>query len=71
MKEATGELSMTVIVIIGAIALVVLMNVLMPNISKYIQDKWFEVTGTKWDENAGKTCEEYAADGKTCVKYKK
>ena len=54
MKEATGELSMTVIVIIGAIAIVAILGVLSPNISKYISTKWGEITGTDWDPNAGK-----------------
>lgn len=56
MKEATGELSMTVIVIVGAIALVGIISLLMPNISKYISDKWTEVTGSDWQGNKEKTC---------------
>lgn len=42
MKEATGELSMTVIVIIGAIAIVGILSFLMPKIKDYINETWTE-----------------------------
>lgn len=48
MKEASGELSMTVIVIIVAIAILAIVSTfLMPNMKKYISDKWTEMTGTE------------------------
>ena len=53
MKEATGELSMTVIVIIGAIAIVGLLTWLTPNIKTYIESKLGEITGTQSGTNAG------------------
>lgn len=62
MKEATGELSMTVIVIIGAIAIVAILTWLGPRIGEYVQDKWNTIErsdarcgyGEKWDAVNGK-----------------
>ena len=47
MKEATGELSMTVIVIIGAIAIVGIVSFLMPSIRSYINTQWSEISKTE------------------------
>ena len=44
MKEATGELSMTVIVIIGAIAIVGIVSFLIPKIKDYVNNAWTDVT---------------------------
>ena len=45
MKEATGELSMTVVVIIAVIALVVILNAfLIPSMRNYIGDSWNKMT---------------------------
>ena len=46
MKEATGELSMTVIVIVGAIAIVGIVTWLTPRIGNYVSDKWTEISET-------------------------
>lgn len=43
MKEATGELSMTVIVIVGAIAIVAIVSWLTPRIKNYVEMSWGEV----------------------------
>lgn len=45
MKEATGELSMTVIVIIGAIAIVGIVSWLSPRIKNYVEGSWETITG--------------------------
>ena len=45
MKEATGELSMTVIVIIGAIAIVGIVTWLTPKIKDYVEGKWTNIEG--------------------------
>lgn len=44
MKEATGELSMTVIVIIGAIAIVGIVTFLIPKIRDYVNDAWTDIS---------------------------
>ena len=54
MKEATGELSMTVIVIIGAIAIVSILSFLGPKITEYIEGKWTEIQGTTVNCPSGK-----------------
>lgn len=43
MKEATGELSMTVIVIVGAIAIVGVVTWLTPRIKNYVEQSWGHV----------------------------
>lgn len=47
MKEATGELSMTVVTIIAIIALVGIVTFLMPMVSQYINQTWTNISGTK------------------------
>ena len=53
MKDTTGELSMTVIVLIGAIALAGIVTFLMPTIKEYINSTWHEMNqcgmGETWD----------------------
>lgn len=45
MKEASGEFSMTLIVIIGAIIIVgILTTFLKPAATNFIQDKWKDMT---------------------------
>ena len=45
MKDATGELSMTVVVIIAVIAIVVILNAfLIPAMNGYIQNSWKNMT---------------------------
>ena len=66
MKEATGELSMTVIVIIGAIAIVGLVTWLSPQIKSYVETKWQGIEGastTKCDKGYY-----YDVNTKKCVK---
>lgn len=40
MKETSGEFSMTVVVIVGAILIVGLLTILAPNMSDFIEEKW-------------------------------
>ena len=40
MKEATGELSMTVITIIAIVAIARIIGILMPLIKEYINNTW-------------------------------
>ena len=56
MKEATGELSMTVIVIIGAIAIVGIVSFLIPKIRDYVEDAWSDVTDCV-DNDGDKVCD--------------
>ena len=56
MKEATGELSMTVIVIIGAIAIVGIVSFLIPKIRQYVNDAWKDTTNCK-DTNGDMVCD--------------
>ena len=51
MKETSGEFSMTVVVIIGAIILVGLLSTLMPSMSKLIKEKWDTMIGTAESNN--------------------
>lgn len=55
MKDATGELSMTVVVIIAVIAIVAILNVfLIPRMKEYIGDAWGDMTESKETaKNAG------------------
>lgn len=46
MKETSGEFSMTVVVIIGAIILVGILTTLLPNMSNFISDKWQDMVNT-------------------------
>ena len=48
MKEATGELSMTVVVIIAVIAIIsILTVVLFPLMKNYVQTQWGQMSDTK------------------------
>lgn len=47
MKETSGEFSMTVVVIIGAILIVGVLNLLVPQMSNFIQDKWKNMVNEK------------------------
>lgn len=44
MKEASGEFSMTVVVIVGAIIIVAILTTLLPYMSNFISDKWTDMT---------------------------
>ena len=46
MKDTTGELSMTAIVLIGAIALAGIVTFLMPTIQRYINNAWKGIAET-------------------------
>ena len=56
MKEASGEFSMTVIVLIGAIAIAGIVAFLIPNIRQYIQDNW-DATTTCVDADGDMECD--------------
>ena len=45
MKEATGELSMTVITIVAIVAIAGVITFLLPSIKNYINDTWADVAG--------------------------
>lgn len=47
MKETSGEFSMTVVVIIGAILIVGVLTLLVPQMSNFIQDKWQSMVNEK------------------------
>jgi uncharacterized membrane protein len=50
MKDATGELSMTVVVIIAVIAIVLILNVfLVPAMNGYIRNAWTNMTDPNYD----------------------
>lgn len=40
MKEATGELSMVVVTLIAVVAILVLWNVLSPQLTEWVQEKF-------------------------------
>lgn len=44
MKEATGELSMTVITIIAIVAILGIITFLVPMIKNYINDSWTNIS---------------------------
>lgn len=51
MKEATGELSMTVITIVAIVAIAAFVTaVLWPRVSEWIEDKWGELEGEGYVE---------------------
>lgn len=45
MKESSGELSMTVVVIVAAVILIGILTMLLPNMSNFISDKWRNMVG--------------------------
>ncbi len=47
MKEATGELSMTVVTIIAIVAIAGIVTVLVPLVRKYINSSWDNLSNTK------------------------
>ena len=47
MKEATGELSMTVITIIAIVAIATIVTFLTPLVSTYINDSWKNLSTMK------------------------
>lgn len=54
MKEATGELSMTVVTIIAIVAIAGIVTWLSPKVKQYIETSWSKVShdcpaGTVWD----------------------
>ena len=61
MKEATGELSMTVITIVAVVAVLGILTVfLLPKISEFV--------GTQWGQMQGKVCTTDAKTGKVTCK---
>ncbi len=51
MKEATGELSMTVVTIIAIIAIAGIIAVLRGPLTEYIQNTWQETSNEAIDRN--------------------
>ena len=47
MKEATGELSMTVVTIIAVVAILGIVTFLMPLVRNYVNKSWSNISGTK------------------------
>lgn len=48
MKEASGELSMTVVTIIAIVAIAGILTMLMPLIRNYINDTWTNMSETNF-----------------------
>lgn len=44
MKESSGELSMTVVVIVAAVILIAILRMLLPSMSNFISEKWQNMT---------------------------
>ena len=62
MKEATGELNMTVVTIVAIGAVIAFFWVMWPKIQTTINNTWGGVQGescVKWDTDTGK-CTQYA-----------
>ena len=54
MKEATGELSMTVVTIIAIVGIVAIVSgFLVPEIGKYIKNQWGNISGKEADTGLG------------------
>ena len=54
MKETSGEFSMTVVVIVGAIIIVGLLTMLAPTMSDFIENKWKDmVNDAKYNPTDG------------------
>jgi len=48
MKESSGEFSMTIIVIVAAVAILgIVTGILIPRIGDFINDSWNDMTGTE------------------------
>ena len=47
MKEATGELSMTVVTIIAIVAIAGIIGILTPLVKKFINNSWNNLSNTK------------------------
>lgn len=50
MKETSGEFSMTVVVIIGAILVVGILVTLIPAMSGFINDKWQDMVNDQYTQ---------------------
>lgn len=48
MKEASGEFSMTVVVIVAAIIIVGILTLLLPNMSDFIEEKWKDMVDSAY-----------------------
>lgn len=55
MKEATGELNMTLVTIIAIAAVLAFVTFLLPNILNSVGDKWNEAEATECHTEGGKT----------------
>lgn len=54
MKEASGELSMTLVTIIAVAAIVGIVGLMWEPITSFIEDKWQDWTGNQVDLNPNK-----------------
>ena len=52
MKESSGELSMTVVVIVAAVILIAILRALLPGMSNFIRDKWEDMTNKADNDGA-------------------
>ena len=50
MKEATGELSMTVVTIVAIVAIAAVITFLMPSIKEYINTTWRNASNNVIDQ---------------------
>ena len=59
MKEATGELNMTLVTIIAIAAVLTFVTIFLPKILNTVGDKWNETDGTTCttDANGHTTCQ--------------
>ena len=55
MKEATGELNMTVVTIIAIGAIVAFFWILWPQIQSTIEDQWSNISDSDYHLNQGQT----------------
>ena len=55
MKEATGELNMTLVTIIAIAAVLAFVTFFLPNILNTVGDKWNEAEATECHNEGGKT----------------
>jgi hypothetical protein len=62
MKEASGELNMTLITIVAVAALAGLFALLWPRISNVVKNKWDQT-----ENSTQKVCTQW--NGNTCVKW--
>ena len=67
MKEATGELNMTLVTIIAIAAVLGFVTFFLPNILNSVGDKWNDAEGTEChvDANGKTVCNGASVDGRS------